>query len=108
MGRRQQLPLWLSHADQALHLTCYANEIPNHAIAEVIGATIVGEHAGELIQEYALAMKHGIGLKQIASTIYTYPTFASLVLKSAEKLNKKRLIPRARKITGWLYRRSRK
>ena len=49
-----------------------------------------------------------VGLKQIASTIYAYPTFASLVLKSAEKFNKKRLTPRARAITGWLYRRSRK
>lgn len=73
----------------------------------ILGATIVGEHAGELIQEFVLAMKHGIGLKQIASTIYAYPTFASLVLKSAEKFNKKRLTPRARKITGWLYRRRR-
>lgn len=74
---------------------------------EVLGATIVGEHAGELIQEYVLAMKHGIGLQQIAATIYGYPTFASLVLKSAEKLNKKRLTPRAHKITSWLYRRQR-
>ncbi|HEY1582383.1 MAG TPA: FAD-dependent oxidoreductase, partial [Chthoniobacterales bacterium] len=75
---------------------------------EVIGATVVGEHAGELIQEYVLAMKYGIGLKEIASTVYAYPTFASLVLKSAEKLNKKRLTPTVRKITGWLYRRGRK
>ena len=70
-----------------------------------LGATIVGEHAGELIQEFVLAMKHGIGLKQIASTVYAYPTFASLVLKCAEKLNRKRLTPRARAITNWLYRR---
>ncbi len=74
---------------------------------EVLGATLVGEHAGELIQEFVLAMKHGIGLKEIASTIYGYPTFASLVLKTAEKLNKKRLTPRARSITSWLYRRAR-
>jgi pyruvate/2-oxoglutarate dehydrogenase complex dihydrolipoamide dehydrogenase (E3) component len=74
---------------------------------EILGATIVGEHAGELIQEFVLAMKHGIGLKKIAETVYAYPTFASLVLKSAQKLNKKRLTPRTRKITGWLYRRER-
>ncbi len=74
---------------------------------EVIGATIVGVHAGELIQEFVLAMKHGIGLKAIASTIYAYPTFASLVLKTAEKLNKKRLTPTAKKVTSWLYRRAR-
>lgn len=87
--------------------TGFARVLVRRGSDEVIGATIVGEHAGELIQEFVLAMKHGIGLKQIASTIYGYPTFASLVLKSAEKLNKKRLTPRARKITGWLYRRRR-
>ena len=52
-------------------------------------------------------MKHGIGLKEIATTIFPYPIFASLIPKSAERFNKQRLTPRARKITGWLYRRSR-
>ncbi|MEO6969755.1 MAG: hypothetical protein ABI217_02535 [Chthoniobacterales bacterium] len=66
------------------------------------------EIAGELIHEFVLALKHSIGLKKIAETIYAYPTFASLVLKAAEKFNKKRLTPRARRITGWLYRRGRK
>ncbi len=88
--------------------TGFARVLVKRGSDEVIGATIVGEHAGELIQEFVLAMKQGIGLKQIASTIYAYPTFASLVLKCAEKLNKKRLTPRARAITGWLYRRSRR
>ena len=74
---------------------------------QLLGATIVGANAGELIQEFVLAMKHGIGLQAIASTIYAYPTLASLVLKTAEKLNKKRLTPRAKKITSWLYRRAR-
>jgi pyruvate/2-oxoglutarate dehydrogenase complex dihydrolipoamide dehydrogenase (E3) component len=85
----------------------FARVLVRRGSDEVIGATIVGEHAGELIQEFALTMKHGIGLKAIASTVYAYPTFASLVLKSAEKLNRKRLTPRARKITGWLYERRR-
>ncbi|MDQ3200045.1 MAG: mercuric reductase [Verrucomicrobiota bacterium] len=86
----------------------FARVLVRRGSDEVLGATIVGEHAGELIQEFVLAIKNGVGLKKIAATIYAYPTFASLVLKSAEKLNKKRLTPRARKITGWLYRRSRK
>nr|MBA3651361.1 FAD-dependent oxidoreductase [Chthoniobacterales bacterium] len=87
--------------------TGFARVLVKEGTDEVLGATIVGEHAGELIQEFVLAMKHGIGLQQIASTIYGYPTFTSLILKSAEKLNKKRLTPRALKITGWLYRRQR-
>jgi len=86
----------------------FARVLVKRGSDKILGATIIGEHAGELIQEFVLAMKHGIGLKQIASTIYTYPTFASLVLKSAEKFNKKRLTPRVRKIIGWLYERERK
>lgn len=87
--------------------TGFARVLVGRGSDEVLGATIVGAHAGELIQEFVLAMKNGVGLKKIASTIYAYPTFASLVLKTAEKLNKKRLTPRAKKITNWLYSRQR-
>jgi len=43
---------------------------------KILGVTIVGEHAGELLAEYVLAMKHGLGLNKILSTIHTYPTMA--------------------------------
>jgi len=42
----------------------------------ILGATIVGEHAGELISEYVTAMRHGLGLNKILSTIHVYPTMA--------------------------------
>jgi pyruvate/2-oxoglutarate dehydrogenase complex dihydrolipoamide dehydrogenase (E3) component/uncharacterized membrane protein YdjX (TVP38/TMEM64 family) len=42
----------------------------------ILGATIVGEHAGDLIVEYVSAMKHGIGLEKILGTIHIYPTLA--------------------------------
>jgi pyruvate/2-oxoglutarate dehydrogenase complex dihydrolipoamide dehydrogenase (E3) component/uncharacterized membrane protein YdjX (TVP38/TMEM64 family) len=42
----------------------------------ILGATIVGPRAGELVAEYVLAMKHGIGLRKILGTIHTYPTLA--------------------------------
>jgi pyruvate/2-oxoglutarate dehydrogenase complex dihydrolipoamide dehydrogenase (E3) component/uncharacterized membrane protein YdjX (TVP38/TMEM64 family) len=42
----------------------------------ILGVTIVGEHAGDLLAEYVLAMKHGLGLNQILGTIHTYPTLA--------------------------------
>ena len=42
----------------------------------ILGATIVGHHAGDLLSEYVLAMKHGIGLNGILSTIHTYPTLS--------------------------------
>ena len=43
---------------------------------KILGVTIVGEHAGDLLAEYVLAMKHGLGLKKILGTIHTYPTMS--------------------------------
>lgn len=42
----------------------------------ILGVTIVGNHAAELLAEYVLAMKHGLGLNKILGTIHTYPTMA--------------------------------
>ncbi|MCA1778773.1 MAG: FAD-dependent oxidoreductase [Xanthomonadaceae bacterium] len=41
---------------------------------KILGATIVGQHAGELIAEFILAMKHKLGLNKILGTIHIYPT----------------------------------
>ena len=42
----------------------------------ILGVTIVGTHAGDLLAEYVLAMKHGLGLNKILGTIHTYPTLS--------------------------------
>ncbi|WP_081442004.1 FAD-dependent oxidoreductase [Mariprofundus ferrooxydans] len=42
----------------------------------MLGVTIAGEHAGDLLAEFVLAMKHGLGLNKILGTIHTYPTWA--------------------------------
>ena len=42
----------------------------------ILGVTIVGEHAGDLIAEYVLAMRHGLGLNKLLGTIHIYPTLA--------------------------------
>jgi pyruvate/2-oxoglutarate dehydrogenase complex dihydrolipoamide dehydrogenase (E3) component len=42
----------------------------------ILGVTIAGEHAGDLLAEFVMAMKHGIGLNKILGTIHTYPTLA--------------------------------
>jgi len=44
----------------------------------ILGVTIAGEHAGDLIAEYVLAMKHGLGLNKILGTIHIYPTSAEM------------------------------
>ena len=43
---------------------------------QILGVTFVGEHAGDLLAEFVLAMKWKLGLNKILSTIHTYPTFA--------------------------------
>lgn len=42
----------------------------------ILGVSIVGHHAGDLLAEYVLAMKHGLGLSKILGTIHTYPTLS--------------------------------
>ncbi|MFC0227347.1 FAD-dependent oxidoreductase [Serratia aquatilis] len=42
----------------------------------ILGVTVVGEQAGELITEYVAAMKHGYGLNKILATIHIYPTLS--------------------------------
>lgn len=42
----------------------------------ILGATIVGQHAGEMLAEFVLAMRHGLGLGKILATIHAYPTWS--------------------------------
>lgn len=55
----------------------------------ILGATIVGDHSGELLAEYVLAMKHGLGLNKIMGTIHTYPTMAEANKYAAGEWKKK-------------------
>ncbi len=60
--------------DEAAHGFVKVLTVPGRD--RILGATIVGEHAGELIAEFALAMKHGLGLKKILGTVHAYPTWS--------------------------------
>jgi pyruvate/2-oxoglutarate dehydrogenase complex dihydrolipoamide dehydrogenase (E3) component/uncharacterized membrane protein YdjX (TVP38/TMEM64 family) len=61
-------------ADEAAHGLVKVLTVPRKD--RILGATIAGEHAGDLIVEFTLAMKHGIGLNRILGTIHVYPTFS--------------------------------
>ena len=61
-------------ADEVAHGMLKVLTVPGKD--RILGATLVGEHAGDLIIEYIAAMKHGIGLNQILGTIHIYPTLA--------------------------------
>ncbi len=86
----------------------FAKVLTRKGSDKILGATIVGPHAGDLLHEFVLAMNAGVGLGQIASMIHAYPTFAELARKAGDKYNKTRLTPFAKKLFAWLYRRARR
>jgi len=61
-------------ADSAAHGWVKVLTVPGKD--KILGVTIVGAHAADLLAEYVLAMKHGLGLNKILGTIHTYPTMA--------------------------------
>ncbi|MBP8922052.1 MAG: FAD-dependent oxidoreductase [Thauera sp.] len=67
----------------------------------ILGATIVGEHAGELLAEFTLAMKHGLGLNKILGTIHTYPTLSEANKYAAGEWKRAHAPQR---VLGWLAR----
>lgn len=67
----------------------------------ILGATIVGARAGDLIAIFALAMKHNIGLDKILGTVFAYPTFAEAA-KFAAGVRRKRHAPQ--RTLAWLER----
>jgi pyruvate/2-oxoglutarate dehydrogenase complex dihydrolipoamide dehydrogenase (E3) component len=67
----------------------------------IVGATIVAAHAGDMISNVAMAMTHGLGLGKMASTIFPYPTQAEAVRKTGDAYNRTRLTPRVRKLFRW-------
>lgn len=67
---------------------------------KILGVTIVGDHAGELLAEYVLAMKHGLGLNKILATIHTYPTMAEANKYAAGEWKRKHAPERLLKWVG--------
>ncbi|HET6362241.1 MAG TPA: FAD-dependent oxidoreductase, partial [Gemmatimonadota bacterium] len=69
----------------------------------IVGATIVGRHAGELIALVALAVESDVGLADLASIVWPYPTHAQVLGAIADQYQRSRLGPRARGILGrWM------
>ncbi len=68
---------------------------------KILGATIVGAHAGELLAEFALAMRHGLGLRKILGTIHAYPTWAEANKYAAGNWRKSHV---PEQLLGWLRR----
>ncbi len=70
---------------------------------QILGATIVARHAGEMINELSLAMTAGLGLGAIGKTVHPYPTQAEAVKKLADRYARTKLTPVIKKFfTVWL------
>ncbi|WP_136809276.1 FAD-containing oxidoreductase [Desulfosediminicola flagellatus] len=60
---------------------------------QILGATIVGSHAGDMISEVSVAMQAGMGLGSLASVIHPYPTAAEAIRQCGDAYNRERLTP---------------
>ncbi|MBI3798556.1 MAG: mercuric reductase [Deltaproteobacteria bacterium] len=70
---------------------------------QILGATIVARHAGEMLNELTLAMTAKIGLGTLSAVIHPYPTQAEAIRKAADAYNRTRLTPLVKKLfNSWL------
>ena len=69
----------------------------------ILGATIVGPRAGELVSEIAVAMRANMGLAGLSNVVHPYPGYADAIRRAADACNRARLTPRnARLLRAWL------
>jgi pyruvate/2-oxoglutarate dehydrogenase complex dihydrolipoamide dehydrogenase (E3) component len=70
----------------------------------ILGATLVAEHAGDMIGELTVAMANGLGLGRVGAAIHPYPTQAEVFRKAADAWRRTRLTPRAKKAFAGFFR----
>jgi pyruvate/2-oxoglutarate dehydrogenase complex dihydrolipoamide dehydrogenase (E3) component len=72
----------------------------------IVGATVVGSGAGELVVPFVLAITHGIALPKLARIVYPYPTMSEGIKRAANEYYRARLAGRSgawlRKVVRWL------
>lgn len=69
---------------------------------QILGATLVARHAGEMISEITLAMTAGAGWKTLSRVLHPYPTQAEIIKKAADAYHRRRLTPRAKRLLAAL------
>ncbi len=69
---------------------------------QILGATIVARHAGEMISEVTTAIVGKLGLNTLSSVIHPYPTQAEGIKKAADAYRKTLLTPNSKRFLGWL------
>ncbi len=71
---------------------------------EIVGATIVAPHAGDLIAQVVQAMKMDTGLEALSGVVFPYPTLAEALRKAADARRRARLTDRAGRALRWFFR----
>ena len=74
---------------------------------KILGVTLVGEHGGDLLAEFVLAMKHGLGLNKILGTIHTYPTLSEGNKYAAGTWKKAHAPEKILRLMQWYHKRRR-
>lgn len=69
----------------------------------ILGATLVADHAGDMLGELCLAVTHQIGLGKIASVIHPYPTQGEVLKKAADAYNRTKLTPTVQKLFATIF-----
>ncbi len=69
----------------------------------ILGATIVGHGAGEMIQEFVLAMRHGLGLGKLLATIHVYPTMSEANKYAAGAWKQAHAPEKLLRLLGWFH-----
>ncbi len=70
----------------------------------VLGATLVADHAGEMLGELCLAVTHQVGLSKLATTIHPYPTQIEVIKRAADTWRRGKLTPLVRRVLGLFLR----
>lgn len=70
----------------------------------IVGATIVGPHAGDLISEVSVAMAAGLGVGRLSAVIHPYPTLGEALRKAGDLWNRKRYTPGLKRLVGGFLR----
>ncbi|MGH8773324.1 MAG: hypothetical protein ACREV2_19435, partial [Burkholderiales bacterium] len=69
----------------------------------LLGAAIVGPHAGELIHEYALALTKKMDITELSRVIHIYPTLSQINRRVADERMKQKLTPTVKKLIRWIF-----
>ena len=103
----ETLTVTLEHVDRAVLDDATEGFLRVHlkkGTDRILGATLVADHAGDMISEITLAINNGIGLGTIGSTIHPYPTQAEVFRKAADQWRRGKLTPRVKRMFDVYFR----